>query len=89
MWTDIDYMDHRKVFTLDQQRFPLHKVRALVDYLHKRDQHYIVMVDPAVAHANGSAFQRGIQKDVFMRHQDGSLYKGTNLESISIQLNYA
>jgi alpha-glucosidase len=54
-------------------------VRALVDYLHKHDQHYIVMVDPAVAHANGSAFQRGVQKDVFMRHQDGSLYKGTNL----------
>ncbi|KAL4770097.1 Alpha/beta-glucosidase agdC [Aspergillus nidulans var. acristatus] len=76
MWTDIDYMDHRKVFTLDQERFPLDTVRALVQYLHQRDQHYIVMVDPAVAHSENGAFTRGLERDVFMRKQDGSLYKG-------------
>ncbi|KAL5335396.1 glycosyl hydrolases family 31-domain-containing protein [Aspergillus crustosus] len=76
MWTDIDYMDQRKVFTLDQQRFPLQKVRALVDYLHYRDQHYIVMVDPAVAHSDNEAFNRGLERDVFLRKQDGSLYQG-------------
>ncbi|KAL4975581.1 Alpha/beta-glucosidase agdC [Aspergillus desertorum] len=76
MWTDIDYMDHRKVFTLDRERFPLDTVRALVDYLHQRGQHYIVMVDPAVAHSENGAFTRGLAKDVFMRKQDGSLYEG-------------
>ena len=49
MWTDIDYMDARKTFTLDPKRFPLHKMRELVDYLHDHDQKYIVMVDPAVS----------------------------------------
>ena len=49
MWTDIDYMDRRRVFTLDPQRFPLHKMRQLVDYLHEHKQHYIVMVDPAIS----------------------------------------
>lgn len=49
MWTDIDYMDRRRVFTLDPERYPLEKMRELVDYLHKHDQHYIVMVDPAVS----------------------------------------
>ncbi|KAI9369323.1 glycosyl hydrolases family 31-domain-containing protein [Aspergillus egyptiacus] len=76
MWTDIDYMDHRKVFTLDADRFPLQRVRALVDYLHQRDQHYIVMVDPAVAHSADAPFTRGLQQDVFLRRQDGSLYQG-------------
>lgn len=77
MWTDIDYMDHRKVFTLDRERFPLDTVRALVQYLHQRDQHYIVMVDPAVAYSENGAFTRGLERDVFMRKQDGSLYQGT------------
>ncbi|KAL4994315.1 Alpha/beta-glucosidase agdC [Aspergillus recurvatus] len=76
MWTDIDYMDRRKVFTLDQERFPLNTVRALVHYLHQRDQHYIVMVDPAVAHYENGAFTRGLERDVFMRRPDGSLYEG-------------
>lgn len=48
MWNDIDYMSGRKIFTHDQERYPLHKMRELVDYLHDHDQHYIVMVDPAV-----------------------------------------
>ena len=38
----------RRVFTLDPERFPLDLVRQLVDYLHSHQQHYIVMVDPAV-----------------------------------------
>lgn len=49
MWTDIDYMDRRRVFTLDPERFPLQKMRELVDHLHKNNQRYIVMVDPAVS----------------------------------------
>jgi alpha-glucosidase len=80
MWTDIDYMDQRKVFTLDKQRFPLQKVRALVDYLHHHDQHYIVMVDPAVAHSDNGAFNRGLERDVFLRKQDGSLYQGRHVK---------
>ncbi|KAL4787950.1 glycosyl hydrolases family 31-domain-containing protein [Aspergillus varians] len=76
MWTDIDYMDHRKVFTLDTERFPLQRIRALIDYLHNHDQHYIVMVDPAVAHSDDAPFNRGLEKDVFMRNQDGSLNEG-------------
>jgi alpha-glucosidase len=38
-------MDKYKVFTLGQN-FPLDKVRDLVDDLHSKYQHYIVMVDP-------------------------------------------
>lgn len=46
MWTDIDYMYLRRVFTLDPYRFPLDLMQELVSTLHDRQQHYIVMVDP-------------------------------------------
>ena len=76
MWTDIDYMDARKVFTLDPQRFPLQRVRELVDYLHAHDQHYVVMVDPAVAYQDYDAFNKGAEQGIFMKTSNGSIYKG-------------
>lgn len=69
-------MDSRKVFSLDPQRFPLKKMRELVDYLHKHDQHYIVMVDPAVAYQNYGPFNRGKDLDVFLKREDGSIFEG-------------
>lgn len=40
MWTDIDYMDRRRIFTLDPDYFPLDRMREIVDYLHDHDQQY-------------------------------------------------
>ncbi|KAK3715894.1 hypothetical protein LTR37_006877 [Vermiconidia calcicola] len=76
MWTDIDYMKYRRTMSLDPLRFPLSKVRQVVDYLHEHQQHYIVMVDPAVARYPYTPFQQGISSDSFLRKQDGSLYTG-------------
>lgn len=76
MWTDIDYMDRRKVFTLDSERFPLEKMQDLVSYLHDNDQHYVVMVDPAVSTTENEAFGRGVDDDIFMKRHNGSLYRG-------------
>ncbi len=39
-------MDGYKIFTLKPGWFPLEKVREFVSYLHDRDQHYVMMVDP-------------------------------------------
>ncbi|KAH8722742.1 alpha-glucosidase-like protein, partial [Phaeosphaeriaceae sp. PMI808] len=75
MWTDIDYMDKYKVFTLGAP-FPLDKVRKFVSNLHSNNQHYIVMVDPAVAAQNYDAFNNGVNANVFLKKADGSLYKG-------------
>jgi alpha-glucosidase len=76
MWTDIDYMDRRYVFTLNPTHFPLPKVRELVDYLHNHQQHYIVMVDPAVAYQDYPAFNNGRDQDVFLKFENGSIYQG-------------
>ena len=40
MWTDIDYMYSRWIFTNDPDYFPLDRMREIVDYLHSHDQYY-------------------------------------------------
>ncbi|KAF8455795.1 glycosyl hydrolases family 31-domain-containing protein [Kalaharituber pfeilii] len=76
MWTDIDYMYKRWVFTVDPERFPIDRVRQIVDLLHERGQNYIMMVDPAIAYQDYPSFNRAVEDDVLMRERDGSIYKG-------------
>ncbi|KAK0932413.1 hypothetical protein LTR29_016016 [Friedmanniomyces endolithicus] len=76
MWTDIDYMYLRWVFTLDPDRFPLHLMQELVSHLHTHQQHYVVMVDPAVAYQDYPAFNNGVSDDAFLKYANGSVYKG-------------
>lgn len=76
MWTDIDYMDGRAIFTVDPLRYPLPLVRELVQTLHNNDQHYIMMVDPAVAAKDYPTYNRGVESDVFLKTSNGSVYLG-------------
>ncbi|KAL4986735.1 glycosyl hydrolases family 31-domain-containing protein [Aspergillus falconensis] len=77
IWTDIDYMDRRRIFTLDPERFPADLVKDLVDTLHARDQHYIVMVDPAVYYSEPNpALDAGLKYDAFMKELNGTQYQG-------------
>lgn len=69
-------MDLRKVFTLDPYRYPLKLVQEVVSYLHSHNQHYIMMVDPAVAYQNYSAFNNGVAADAFLKFSNGSIYQG-------------
>lgn len=84
MWTDIDYMDSRKGFTLDPLRFPLAKMRELVATLHARQQYYVLMVDPAVAYLNNSAYDNGLSSDVFLRYPNGSMYNGVVWPGVTV-----
>jgi len=76
MWTDIDYMHLRKVFTLDPERFPLRLMREMIAHLHAHQQHYVLMVDPAVAASNNQAYNDGISLDIFQKTYNGSIYVG-------------
>jgi len=76
MWTDIDYMYNRWIFTLDPERFPLDKVREIVDYLHEHGQHYILMVDPAIAYQDYPTFNRGKEDGIWLKEADGSIHRG-------------
>ncbi|KAG2021281.1 alpha glucosidase [Coprinopsis cinerea AmutBmut pab1-1] len=79
MWADIDYMDRRLIFTLDPQYFPLNRMREIVDYLHRNNQHFIVMTDPAVGYlpnAGYGPYDRGEQLGVWVKNPDGSNHLG-------------
>ncbi|CDO71936.1 Glycoside Hydrolase Family 31 protein [Trametes cinnabarina] len=75
MWTDIDYMYKRRIFTVDPDYFPLNRMREIVDYLHAHNQHFVLMTDPAVAYLPGEGygpFDRGTAADVWLKAANGS-----------------
>ena len=75
-------INNTQVFTLDPDRFPLEKMQELVTYLHDHDQHYIMMVDPAVAYQNYTAFENGESAGIFLMNGDGSIYQGEHFPLI-------
>jgi len=87
MWTDIDYMDERKIFTADPVYFPLEKMREIVSYLHAHDQKYILMVDPAVGYSPNTGYgtlDRGLKQDVFMKNPNGTNHLGVVWPGVAV-----
>lgn len=77
MWTDIDYMDQYKDFTLDPRNYPVDKVKKFVADLHAEHQKYVLILDPAIKVEPGHApFDEGVAKDLFIKRADGNLLVG-------------
>lgn len=77
MWTDIEYMDAYKDFTVDPVNYPLPKVQEFIKKLHSNHQQYILIIDPAISRNESyPAYVDGLQKDVFLKNPDGSNYIG-------------
>lgn len=73
-FTDIDYMENRKDFTYDKQKFS--DLPQFSQNLHANGQKYIIILDPAIANTpliNGpyGAYERGNSQGVWVNESDG------------------
>ncbi|CAL1703163.1 unnamed protein product [Somion occarium] len=87
MWTDIDYMFKRRIFTIDPDYFPMSRMREIVDYLHSHDQRFVLMTDPAVAYLPGEGyptFDRGTQADIWLKAANGSVSLGAVWPGVTV-----
>eukprot|EP00117_Sycon_ciliatum_P022190 scpid24312/ scgid19214/ Probable alpha-glucosidase Os06g0675700; Maltase len=77
MWTDIDYMDSYKDFTLSPTNFPKTEMNTFVSKLHSNDQHYVVIIDPGIANQDGyPAWDDGKKQDIFIKDKNGNIFIG-------------
>ena len=56
MWSDLDYMDRKAIFTVDYQNYPPEKMRDLIT---NKKIHYIPLIDAGVSIADRVAIQSG------------------------------
>ncbi len=72
---DIDYMDGFRCFTWDKEAFP--DLPGLIEELHQEGFKAVAMIDPGIkVDMNYEVCRDGVQKDVFCKLPDGSLFHG-------------
>lgn len=76
-WVDIDFYDGNKDFTNHPQNFPMDKVKDFLKELKSNNQRMIPIVDVGIKIEKGNrAHDRGVEKDVFIKMNNGSLTRG-------------
>lgn len=67
IWSDIDYMIDYEDFTIDTSRFPLDRMANIT-----AKYHYIPIIDAGIKVNNGTAYNQGHARGVFMKDANGS-----------------
>ncbi|CBY31035.1 unnamed protein product [Oikopleura dioica] len=70
-WNDIDYMDGKKDFTIDQDAFA--SLPQVINDIHANGQKYVLIIDPAISTtANYYPYVNGIGEDIFIKDETGA-----------------
>lgn len=81
---DIDYMDHYKVFTWNQERYH-GKPEAFLEQLHGQGFKAVAIIDPGVKKEDGyDIYEQGIEKDYFAHDTAGQVYENAVWPGISV-----
>ncbi|KIM86518.1 glycoside hydrolase family 31 protein [Piloderma croceum F 1598] len=81
MWNDIDLYHALRDFTSDPVTFPASEMRAFIGELHANHQHYVPIVDAALAKQVNATdiydpYTKGVEQKVFMTNPNGTEYVG-------------
>ncbi|RDX45018.1 hypothetical protein OH76DRAFT_1024258 [Lentinus brumalis] len=81
MWNDIDLYHALRDFTTDPVSFPADEMRAFISELTANHQHYIPILDAAIAKLVNESdvydpYTRGTDLDVFIKNPNGTEYLG-------------
>ncbi|BFZ65459.1 hypothetical protein YB2330_006631 [Saitoella coloradoensis] len=84
IWTDIDYMDFWKDWTVSPNRYPADEFLAFTEGLRSGGQHYVPIVDAAIYRPDPNnatdseyeSYYRGHELDAWIKNPDGTEYVG-------------
>lgn len=75
IYLDIDYMDKYKVMTFNEEKFP--EPEKMLKKLEDEGFKVVTIVDPGVKiEDNYGVYERGLEKDAFVKKEDGGLFIG-------------
>lgn len=69
MWSDIDYMENYRDFTIDTERYA--GLAKFVKDIHGKGMSYVPIIDAGIAIREGyKSFEDGVKADVFLKVRD-------------------
>lgn len=76
IWSDIDYMIDKEIFTVDQDRFPPEKMKSFATKYKKR---WVPIIDVGVKQQfpRGPGLQAGLEKNIFVKNNKGQNLLGS------------
>jgi len=70
IWSDIDYMIDKEIFTIDERRYPCEQMKELTT---KHKKRWVPIIDPGarITNPQGPGTSAGMERDIFLKNKNG------------------